>query len=179
MEIDKIDKYIKRYASEYSYSSKSRYYTVNSDIIRVSDHVGRNSEASLSIIITKNNDYILYNHNNGELANISYNDLKKMIRTIGSYGSFIVKEEQNKILNNLRGELKTANENINILKNEASKNKKSNSFLNSFRLFQRLTNNQKLAVCSSFNKTEITDLTPEQLISVMGTSMVQRFLKGK
>ena len=84
---DRIDKYLKRFASNIECGTRSRYYTLPTGIVRVSDHVGKNSTAVISIIITNKNDYILHKHSSGELSNISYNDLKKLVKSLGEYGS--------------------------------------------------------------------------------------------
>jgi hypothetical protein len=68
-------------------------------------------------------------------------------------------------------DLKTDNSKLNRFRN--------NSFMAAFRGFTKLTYNQKLAVCSIYNKTELSELTPEELLSAMGTSMVQEFFKSK
>ena len=87
MTINKIDKYLKKFATNIEYSVKSRYYTLPTGVIRVSDHIGRNSNAIISIIITDKNEYILHKHSSGELSNISYNDLKKLVKSLAKYGS--------------------------------------------------------------------------------------------
>ena len=76
IKIDKIDKYLKRFTSNVEYGTRSRYYTLPTGVVRVSDHVGRNSNAVISIIITNKNDYILHKHSSGELSNISYNGIQ-------------------------------------------------------------------------------------------------------
>ena len=51
--MNKIDKYLRRFAYkiETSESKQSRYYTIGDLIIRVSDHIGKNSSGNISIII--------------------------------------------------------------------------------------------------------------------------------
>ena len=86
MELNKIDKYLKKFASNIEKSVRSRYYQLPNGIIRVSDHIGRNSSATISIIITKDGDYILHRHTTGEIRNITYTNLKKLVKSMGEYG---------------------------------------------------------------------------------------------
>ena len=106
MIIDKIDKYLKRFTSNVEYGTRSRYYTLPTRVVRVSDHVGRNSNAVISIIITNKNDYILHKHSSGELINISYNDLKKLVKSLGEYGSLFSNDGNLHIINELRSDIK-------------------------------------------------------------------------
>lgn len=59
--MNKIDKYLRRFAYkiETSETKESRYYTIGDLIVRVSNHIGKNSSGNISIIIDRNN-YILY-----------------------------------------------------------------------------------------------------------------------
>ena len=181
MIIDKIDKYLKRFTSNVEYSTRSRYYTLPTGVVRVSDHVGRNSNAVISIIITNKNDYILHKHSSGELSNISYNDLKKLVKSLAEYGSLFSNDGNLHIINELRSDIRNKDIVIKDLKTDNSKlNRfKNNGFMAAFRSFAKLTFNQKLAVCSIYNKTELSELTPEELLSAMGTPMVQGFFKSK
>jgi hypothetical protein len=179
--MDKIDKYLKRFASNVEYSTKSRYYTLPTGIIRVSDHVGRNSSGVISIIITNKNDYILHKHSSGELNNITYEDLKKLVKSLAEYGSLFSNNGNLNTINELKNEITSKDIVIKNLKNDNSKlvRFKDNGFMAAFKGFTKLTYNQKLAVCSLYNKTELSELTPDQLLSAMGTSMVQQFFKSK
>ncbi len=178
---DRIDKYLKRFASNIEYGTRSRYYTLPTGIVRVSDHVGKNSTAVISIIITNKNDYILHKHSSGELSNISYNDLKKLVKSLGEYGSLFSNDGNLNTINELKNEIASKNIVIKNLKDDNSKLNRfrNNGFMAAFRGFTKLTYNQKLAVCSIYNKTELSELTPEELLSAMGTSMVQEFFKAK
>jgi hypothetical protein len=182
MIINKIDKYLKRFTSNVEYGTRSRYYTLPTGVVRVSDHVGRNSNAVISIIITNKNDYILHKHSSGELSNISYNDLKKLVKSLGEYGSLFSNDGNLHTISELKAEINTKNITIHNLKYDVSKLKKqkeNGDFMGAFKGFSKLTYNQKLAVCSIYNKTELSELTPEELLSAMGTSMVQEFFKAK
>jgi hypothetical protein len=181
MIINKIDKYLKRFTSNVEYGTRSRYYTLPTGVVRVSDHVGRNSNAVISIIITNKNDYILHKHSSGELSNISYNDLKKLVKSLAEYGSLFSNDGNLHIINELRSDIRNKDIVIKDLKTDNSKlNRfKNNGFMVAFRSFAKLTYNQKLAVCSIYNKTELSELTPEELLSAMGTPMVQGFFKSK
>ena len=62
--LDKIDKYIRRYTKDYNESINSNYYNLPIGTIRVSNHMAKDSSALFSIIITKNDTYILCIHSN-------------------------------------------------------------------------------------------------------------------
>lgn len=182
IKINKIDKYLKRFATNVEYSIKSRYYTLPTGIVRVSDHIGRNSSAVMSIIITKKDEYILHKHSTGELNNITYNDLKKLIKSLGEYGSLFSNDGNMHTITELKSEITNKNQIIQTLKTDNSKlksYKKSGDFIGAFKAFAKLTSKQKLSVCTMYNKSELSELTPEQLLSAMGSQMVQDFFKQK
>lgn len=179
MTINKIDKYLKKFAIDIEYSVKSRYYTLPTGVIRVSDHIGRNSNAIISIIITDKNEYILHKHSNGKIINISYTDLKKLIKSLGEFGSLFSVDANNKMIIELKSDIANKNKTIENLKIENKKWKRKSEFANAFMAFRRLSHNQKLAVCTMFNKTDISELTTDELLSAMGKPVVQAFFKEK
>ena len=89
--MNKIDKYLRRFAYkiETSESKQSRYYTIGDLIIRVSDHIGRNSDGDISIIIDREN-YILYVPTTNKVSLIPYEDCKALIKGIVLHASLFL-----------------------------------------------------------------------------------------
>lgn len=82
---DKIEKYltslVKKHNGNYLETKYSRYFSLNGRVIRVSDHIGKNSSGVISIIITEDNDYLLHIHSTNKIRTISYSDLKKLCKS--------------------------------------------------------------------------------------------------
>lgn len=89
--MNKIDKYLRRFAYkiETSESKQSRYYTIGDLIIRVSDHIGKNSSGNISIIIDREN-YILYVPSTNKVSLIPYEDCKALIKGIVLHASLFL-----------------------------------------------------------------------------------------
>lgn len=89
--MNKIDKYLRRFAYkiETSESKQSRYYIIGDLIIRVSDHIGKNSSGNISIIIDREN-YILYVPSTNKVSLISYEDCKTLIKGIVLHASLFL-----------------------------------------------------------------------------------------
>ena len=85
--MDKIHKYAERYADKVitSTNGNSRYYHFNGGkfILRISDHIGRNSDGKVSIIIDKNG-YLMHNHNTGSVHIETYENIKKFIKSLST-----------------------------------------------------------------------------------------------
>lgn len=89
---DKIERYIdsliKKYGKcEFSAGLKSRYYTIQGKVLRISDHVGVHNDAYLSIIVPYFNtgdNYILHAHNGGQI-NDKEESIRKINKIIESY----------------------------------------------------------------------------------------------
>ena len=81
--MNKIDKYLRRFAYkiETSKTKESRYYTIGDLIVRVSNHIGKNSSGNISIIIDRNN-YILYVPSTNKVSLISYEECKTLIKVL-------------------------------------------------------------------------------------------------
>lgn len=79
--LDKIDKYISKFADgvEFSSVSASRYYTVCGKIIRISDHIGNCSDGLYHIIV-KPNGYLIHHPNSGTVNIVTYEQVKEFIR---------------------------------------------------------------------------------------------------
>lgn len=85
--MDKLNKYLHRITAKHNgtviYSTNSTYYHICGRIIRVSDHVGRNSDGSISIIYDAacSNNFIVHAHNSGMISVVNYENLKKIIKS--------------------------------------------------------------------------------------------------
>lgn len=94
---DKIEKYldrvIKKCNGTVTRSGKSSYYFINSRVIRVSDHIGKNSTGNISIIFdtTNSGKYILHGHSSGNIAVVTYDQLKELVRSF-KLASFLYSE---------------------------------------------------------------------------------------
>lgn len=86
--MDRVHRYAKKYCDGKivdAQTSESKYYHFNSGkfILRISDHVGRNSSGNVSIIIDKNG-YMLHNHSTGAIQIITWEEIKKFIRALAT-----------------------------------------------------------------------------------------------
>ena len=178
--MNKIDKYLKKFATNVEKSTRSRYYYLPTGIVRVSDHIGRNSTATISIIITKDGDYILHRHTTGEIRNITYTNLKKLVKSMGEYGDLFANDVNNNIIVELKAEIKTKNILLNELKaSKMPSSKKEFGFRGAFNAFKKLTKEEKSQVCALCGKTSIFDMTPDDLVTIMGSQPVQTIFKAK
>ena len=188
--MNKVDKYLKRFTNDIEYSARSRYYKLPCGIVRVSDHIGRNSNAMLSIIITDDDEYVLHEHSNGKLKPITYKNLKKLILSFATCGSLFTNQANMQMIVDLKSDIKNKKSHIDTLKKEneslvsknellTSRNKTfsvGNDFMTSYNLFRKLTHNQKIAVCTLYEKTGLEDFKPHELMSAMESPMVKTFL---
>lgn len=86
--MDRVHRYAKKYCDGKivdAQTSESKYYHFNSGkfILRISNHVGRNSSGNVSIIIDKNG-YMLHNHSTGAIQIITWEEIKKFIRALAT-----------------------------------------------------------------------------------------------
>lgn len=86
--MDRVYRYAKKYCDGKivdSQNSESKYYHFNSGkfILRVSNHIGKNSSGSVSIIIDKNG-YMLHNHSTGAIQIITWEEIKTFIRALAT-----------------------------------------------------------------------------------------------
>lgn len=94
----KVINYIKRCGGELTgQSSKSYYFKLCNKIIRVSDHIGLNSNGVYSIIC-KNNKYFIWCRVNGSIDVYSYEDVKSFIRMYSILPVQILKDDSSKEL---------------------------------------------------------------------------------
>ena len=73
-------------------SEKSSYYNYDGHILRISDHVGRNSSGSVSIIIIDDTHYILHRHSNGKVFILNYEQAKEFVKSFSSMASIFDNE---------------------------------------------------------------------------------------
>ena len=96
-EKNKIEKYldtlIKKHNGSVIRSERSSYYSIKGRVLRVSDHVGKNSTGNLSIIFDNgdSNNYIVHGHTSGLITILNYNQLKEFVRSFAIL-SFIYNE---------------------------------------------------------------------------------------
>lgn len=85
--MDKLNKYlhsvVRKHNGNVIYSQRSTYYHICGRIIRVSDHVGKNSDGSISIIYdaAMSDHYIIHAHASGMVSIVNYENLKGIIKS--------------------------------------------------------------------------------------------------
>lgn len=86
--IDKLDKYLKSLCKKYNGNfigledgKTSAYYSINGRVIRVSDHIGKNSSGNIHFIITDDGDYLMYYNNTNKVRVVNYNQAKDFCRS--------------------------------------------------------------------------------------------------
>lgn len=91
-----VDKYILKFANKCgeSASGRSHYYQIEDCVVRVSDHIGRNSDGCVQIIV-KPNGYLLYYPSTGAVSICSYRQVQEFIR---SFSLFPVKNIEPRML---------------------------------------------------------------------------------
>ena len=87
---DKIEKYLDSLTKKYgsctmSAGLRSRYYTIDNKVLRISDHIGAHNDAHMSIIVPsfRNSDqqYIVHAHNCGQISIVPYEKAKELVRS--------------------------------------------------------------------------------------------------
>jgi len=81
-----IDKYISKFAKRVGESAtgNSKYYQIEDKVIRVSNHIGKNSDGLFQIIV-KPNGYIIYHPGTGTVNICNYRQVQEFIRTISLF----------------------------------------------------------------------------------------------
>lgn len=95
--MEKIEKYCDKLCKEYDgtviKTERSKYYTVNGRVLRLSNHVGRNSSGCCSIIVPKSRDfngaYVIQVHTSGEMTLVNYRTLQEFVRTFFTVTGFM------------------------------------------------------------------------------------------
>ena len=95
--MDKLHKYAKKYCDGKIVTSSlgnSYYYHFNNGkfIVRISDHIGKNSDGKVSIIIDEKG-YLLHNHSTGAVYIEDYENIKKFIRSLAVFSDLNMKME--------------------------------------------------------------------------------------
>jgi len=95
--LDKIEKYLKRFASNINESESSRYFTIGNCIVRVSDHFAKGSICYLTIVIPFNDDsrYIISHYTTGKAIIVNYSELKGVVKSINLLAAVSPKSDSN------------------------------------------------------------------------------------
>lgn len=95
---EKIERFITKIAEEYGAtiekSNRSRYFKFNDRVLRLSNHIGKNSSGAISIIVpygvTKEEElFILHVHSTGNIQTVTLPQLKEFIRTFALISDFL------------------------------------------------------------------------------------------
>lgn len=95
---EKVEKYITKVAEEYGATiekgQRSRYFKFNGRVLRLSNHIGKNSSGAISIIVPygttqKDDVFILHVHSTGNLQTINFAQLKEFVRTFALVSDFL------------------------------------------------------------------------------------------
>lgn len=95
---DKLERYITKIADEYGAtiekSPRSRYFKFNDRVLRLSNHIGKNSSGAISIIVpygttSKDNVFILHVHSTGNIQTLNMQQVKEFIRTFAIVSDFL------------------------------------------------------------------------------------------
>lgn len=84
--MDKINKYIEKFATEssVSQSGKSVYYQIGDKVLRVSDHIGKNSDGAFQIIV-RPNGYLIYHPASGTINICDYRQVQEFVRVFNLF----------------------------------------------------------------------------------------------
>ena len=128
--IDKLDKYLvslcKKHNHNYVHTKSSSYYDFNGRVIRVSDHIGKNSSGSIHFIIT-DNTYLLYYNGTQKIRVMNYEEVKEFCRSFLFLSPMLsdlcnnttqFEIEKEKASTNDANMIKGLNQKVNALKNE-------------------------------------------------------------
>lgn len=105
---DKIERYLDSLTKKYgsctmSAGLRSRYYTIDNKVLRISDHIGAHNDAHMSIIVPsfRNSDqqYIVHAHNCGQISIVPYEKAKELVRSFfylsAIFGEVIIQRDGN------------------------------------------------------------------------------------
>lgn len=128
--LDKLDKYLvslcKKHNENYVHTKNSSYYDFNGRVIRVSDHIGKNSSGSIHFIVADNN-YLLYYNGTQKIRVMSYEQVKDFCRSFIFLSPMLsdlcnntthFEIEKEKANPNDANMIKGLNQKVNALKNE-------------------------------------------------------------
>ena len=106
---DKIEKYLDRLIKKHNgvlqESELSRYYSVRGRILRVSDHIGKQSDGCISIIFDSSDqgNYIIHGHSSGNISVLNYEQTKEFVRSFVRT-SFLFRELSGVVPTTIRAE---------------------------------------------------------------------------
>lgn len=99
---DKLDKYLKSLCKKYNGNfigledgKTSAYYSINGRVIRVSDHIGKNSSGNIHFIITDDGDYLMYYNNTNKVRVVNYKQAKDFCRSFFLLSPMLVELQSN------------------------------------------------------------------------------------
>lgn len=185
--MNKIDKYLRRFAYKVvtSESKQSRYYTIGELIVRVSDHIGKNSSGNISIIIDREN-YILYVPSTNKVSLIPYEDCKALIKGIvlhatlflvgePSFQKSLVKENQE-----LKTQVKTLECKIRALEKISKCDCTDDISIDTIKvILNGLTKGQKKRVKELYGSHCFSGMTKEKLRLIWNNKEVQRWIQSE
>lgn len=186
--MNKIDKYLRRFAYkiETSETKESRYYTIGDLIVRVSNHIGKNSSGNISIIIDRSN-YILYVPSTNKVSLISYEECKILIKGIVLHASLFltgdVSYQRNLIKENeeLKFQIKGLKQRMETLEKQLEKKavseEKSTSIQEIKTTLQNLTKGQKKRIKSIYGSCVFHSMPDAILRAVWKNSEIQRWIQ--
>lgn len=100
--IDKLDKYLKSLCKKHNGNfigledgKTSAYYSINGRVIRVSDHIGKNSSGNIHFIITDDGDYLMYYNNTNKVRVVNYSQAKDFCRSFFLLSPMLVELQSN------------------------------------------------------------------------------------
>lgn len=134
--MDKLHKYAKKYCDGkiiVSTLGDSYYYHFNDGkfILRISNHIGRNSDGKMSIIID-DNGYMLHNHITGNVYIETYENIKELIKSLSIMSKMNIKFDMaNRVeYGELKHQTHILNQQVDSLKNKNQKLADNNTILN-------------------------------------------------
>ena len=95
---EKVERFITKVADEYGAtiekSNRSRYFKFNGRVLRLSNHVGKNSSGAISIIVpygtsNENEQFILHVHSTGNIQTVTLQQLKEFVHTFALISDFL------------------------------------------------------------------------------------------
>ena len=117
---ERIEAYITKIAKEYGAtiekSPRSRYFKFNDRVLRLSNHIGKNSSGAISIIVPygtsqKDDVFILHVHSTGNIQTINLTQLKEFVRTFAMVSDFLEPLINTITLAHVQQQAKTQHEN--------------------------------------------------------------------
>ncbi|MBP5722152.1 MAG: hypothetical protein J6X18_01010 [Bacteroidales bacterium] len=95
---EKIERFITKIADEYGATiekgNRSRYFKFNGRVLRLSNHIGKNSSGAISVIVPhgvsgQDDLFILHVHSSGNLQTVNFQQLKEFVRTFALISDFL------------------------------------------------------------------------------------------